>query len=114
MESVMTILMPVALLSVAPVLFFSYSDGLISCWQPSEQAWRCSDRAWERGSSGCCVESAWGIWLSNLPPEAVEAGFDSVVFDLSGLPLEENTRSTRQAVEELSPLNPAVVVEGER
>jgi len=41
-------------------------------------------------------------------------GFDSVVFDMSGLPLEENTRSTRQAVEELSPLNPAVVVEGER
>jgi fructose/tagatose bisphosphate aldolase len=44
----------------------------------------------------------------------VEAGFDSVEFDLSGLLLEENTRSTRQAVEELSPLNPAVVVEGER
>ena len=41
-------------------------------------------------------------------------GFDSVEFDLSGLLLEENTRSTRQAVEELSPLNPAVVVEGER
>jgi hypothetical protein len=60
MESVMTILTPVALLSVAPVLFFSYSDGFLSCWQPSEQAWRCSDRA-ARGNaaaSGCYAESA--------------------------------------------------------
>ncbi len=31
--------------------------------------------------------------------EAVKAGFDSVVFDLSTLPLEENARATRQAVE---------------
>src|SRR5208282_3702125 len=45
--------------------------------------------------------------------EAVNAGCDSVVFDLSALPLEENARSTRQAVEELKSINPAVVVEGE-
>src|SRR5215467_11224660 len=30
--------------------------------------------------------------------EAVKAGFDSVVFDLSTLSLEENARSTKQAV----------------
>ena len=45
--------------------------------------------------------------------EAVKAGFDSVVFDLSALPLEENARSTKQAVEDLKSVNPAVVVEGE-
>ena len=45
--------------------------------------------------------------------EAVKAGFDSVVFDLSALPLAENARSTHQAVEELKSMNPAVVVEGE-
>jgi len=45
--------------------------------------------------------------------EAVKAGFDSVVFDLSALPFAENARSTRQAVEELKSINPAVVVEGE-
>jgi len=45
--------------------------------------------------------------------EAVKAGFDSVVFDLSTLPFEENVRSTRQAVEALKSINPAVVVEGE-
>jgi len=45
--------------------------------------------------------------------EAVKAGFDSVVFDLSALPLAENARSTRQAVEELKSINPTVVVEGE-
>jgi fructose-bisphosphate aldolase class II len=45
--------------------------------------------------------------------EAVKAGFDSVVFDLSALPFEENARSTQRAVEELKSINPAVVVEGE-
>jgi fructose-bisphosphate aldolase class II len=45
--------------------------------------------------------------------EAVQAGFDSVVFDLSTLPLEENAKSTKQAVEVLKSVNPAVVVEGE-
>ena len=45
--------------------------------------------------------------------EAVKAGFDSIVFDLSTLPLEENARSTKQAVESLKSINPEVVVEGE-
>jgi len=45
--------------------------------------------------------------------EAVKAGFDSVVFDLSALPIKENTLSTKQAVEALKSVNPAVVVEGE-
>jgi fructose-bisphosphate aldolase, class II len=44
---------------------------------------------------------------------AVKAGFDSVVFDRSALPFEENIRETRQAVEALKSLQPAVVVEGE-
>jgi hypothetical protein len=43
----------------------------------------------------------------------VKAGFDSVVFDLSALPLEEDARSTHQAVEQLKSNNPAVVIEGE-
>src|ERR1700679_3048604 len=45
--------------------------------------------------------------------EGVKAGFDSVVFDLSALPIEENASSTRQAVEALKSVNPAVIVEGE-
>ena len=45
--------------------------------------------------------------------EAVSAGFDSVVFGLSSLPLDENARETRAAVEVLKSINPAVLVEGE-
>jgi ketose-bisphosphate aldolase len=45
--------------------------------------------------------------------EAARAGFDSVVFDRSGLPFEENIRETRRAVEILKSINPAIVVEGE-
>jgi fructose-bisphosphate aldolase, class II len=44
---------------------------------------------------------------------AVKAGFDSVVFDRSALPFEQNIRETRQAVEALKSINPAVVFEGE-
>jgi fructose-bisphosphate aldolase class II len=44
---------------------------------------------------------------------AVKAGFDAVVFDLSALPLEQNVRQTREAVETLKGINPAVLVEGE-
>ena len=44
---------------------------------------------------------------------AVKAGFDSVVFDLSALPFAENIKQTRQAVEALKSINPAIVVEGE-
>lgn len=45
--------------------------------------------------------------------EAAHAGFDSVVFDASALPLEENARQTREAVEVLKAINPAILVEGE-
>src|SRR5277367_2165892 len=45
--------------------------------------------------------------------EATEAGFDSVVFDLSALPFEENVRQTKQAVEALKSINPEVLIEGE-
>jgi fructose-bisphosphate aldolase, class II len=45
--------------------------------------------------------------------DAVKAGFDAVVLDLSSLPFEENARQTREAVEALKSVNPAVLVEGE-
>jgi fructose-bisphosphate aldolase class II len=45
--------------------------------------------------------------------EATEAGYDSVVFDLSALPFEENVRQTKQAVDALKAINPDVLVEGE-
>jgi fructose-bisphosphate aldolase class II len=44
---------------------------------------------------------------------AVKAGFDSVVFDRSALPFGENIRETKQAVETLKSIRPALVVEGE-
>jgi fructose-bisphosphate aldolase, class II len=45
--------------------------------------------------------------------EAVQAGFDAIVFDLSALPFERNVRQTREAVAALKGINPAVIVEGE-
>ena len=45
--------------------------------------------------------------------EAAHAGFDSVVFDVSALPLEENAQQTKEAVEILKAINPAILVEGE-
>jgi fructose-bisphosphate aldolase class II len=45
--------------------------------------------------------------------EAAKAGFDSIVFDLSALPIEENVRQTKAAVEALKSINPAILVEGE-
>jgi fructose-bisphosphate aldolase class II len=45
--------------------------------------------------------------------EAAKAGFDSIVFDLSALPFEENVRQTRQAVEALKAIHPSMLVEGE-
>ncbi|HET8924845.1 MAG TPA: class II fructose-bisphosphate aldolase [Candidatus Acidoferrum sp.] len=45
--------------------------------------------------------------------EATKAGFDSIVFDLSALPFEENVRQTKQAVEALKAILPSVLVEGE-
>src|SRR5271163_868088 len=45
--------------------------------------------------------------------EAAKAGFDSIVFDLSALPFEENIRQTKQGVETLKSINPNILVEGE-
>ena len=45
--------------------------------------------------------------------KAAEAGFDAVVFDLSGLSFEENARQTKEAVAALKSINPEILVEGE-
>jgi len=45
--------------------------------------------------------------------EAVRAGFDSVVFDRSELPFDQNVAETKRAVEVLKGINPAFLVEGE-
>jgi fructose-bisphosphate aldolase class II len=45
--------------------------------------------------------------------EAARNGFDAIVFDTSELPFEENVRQTKEAVEVLKSINPAILVEGE-
>lgn len=45
--------------------------------------------------------------------EAARAGFDSIVFDLSALPIEENVRQTKEGVAALKAINPAILIEGE-
>jgi len=45
--------------------------------------------------------------------EAAKAGFDSIVFDMSALPFDENVRQTKQAVDALKTINPFMLVEGE-
>ncbi|HSZ58048.1 MAG TPA: class II fructose-bisphosphate aldolase [Tepidisphaeraceae bacterium] len=45
--------------------------------------------------------------------QAAKAGFDSIVFDLSALPFEQNIRQTKEAVAALKSINPAILVEGE-
>jgi len=45
--------------------------------------------------------------------EAARSGFDLVVFDASTLPLEENVRKTKEAVEAVKSINPEILVEGE-
>jgi len=45
--------------------------------------------------------------------QAAEAGFDAIVFDLSALRFEQNVRQTKEAVETLKTINPAILVEGE-
>jgi fructose-bisphosphate aldolase, class II len=45
--------------------------------------------------------------------DVAKAGFDSVVFDLSALPFEQNVRQTKEAIEALKAINPAILVEGE-
>ena len=45
--------------------------------------------------------------------DAAKAGFDAIVFDASALPFEQNVRQTKEAVETLKSINPAILVEGE-
>lgn len=45
--------------------------------------------------------------------EAVEAGFDAVLFDGGKLPLEENIKQTKEVVEYVKSVNPEILVEGE-
>jgi fructose-bisphosphate aldolase, class II len=45
--------------------------------------------------------------------EAMKAGYDWIVFDVSTLPFDENVRQTRAAVEALKAVRPDILVEGE-
>ena len=45
--------------------------------------------------------------------EAAMADFDQIIFDGSSLPMEENIRQTREAVEIAKSINPNIVMEGE-
>lgn len=45
--------------------------------------------------------------------EAAKAGYDAVVFDASALPVEQNISRTKEAVDALKTINPAILVEGE-
>lgn len=45
--------------------------------------------------------------------EAAKAGFDAVVVDFSALPFEQNVSSTKEAVDAIKAINPAILVEGE-
>ncbi|OGY57718.1 MAG: tagatose-bisphosphate aldolase [Candidatus Colwellbacteria bacterium RIFCSPHIGHO2_02_FULL_45_17] len=45
--------------------------------------------------------------------EAVEAGYDSVIFDGANLPFEDNIKKTKEAVELAKSITPTVLIEGE-
>ena len=45
--------------------------------------------------------------------EAMRAGYDWIVFDVSTLPFDENVRQTKAAVEALKAVRPDILVEGE-
>lgn len=45
--------------------------------------------------------------------EAADAGFDAVVIDFSKLPFEQNVARTKEAVEAIKSINPAILAEGE-
>ena len=49
----------------------------------------------------------------DLVKEAVDAGFDSVIFDGSHLPIDENIKQTRAAVEYARASGRAILIEGE-
>ena len=45
--------------------------------------------------------------------EAARAGFDSVVIDFSALPFDQNVSHTKETVEAIKAINPAILAEGE-
>src|SRR5262249_31181311 len=45
--------------------------------------------------------------------EAANAGFDAVTIDFSALPFEENVAQTKEAVQAIKAINPAILAEGE-
>src|SRR5271170_3032905 len=45
--------------------------------------------------------------------QAARAGFDEIIFDGSGKPLEQNIADTKRAVEAIKSINPEILVEGE-
>jgi ketose-bisphosphate aldolase len=45
--------------------------------------------------------------------EAARAGFDSVVIDFSALPFDKNVSRTKETVEAIKAINPAIIAEGE-
>src|SRR5262249_35849140 len=45
--------------------------------------------------------------------EAAKAGFDAVTIDFSALPFEENVARTKEAVQAIKTVNPAILAEGE-
>jgi fructose-bisphosphate aldolase class II len=45
--------------------------------------------------------------------EAARAGFDSVVIDFSALPFDQNVARTKETVEAIKAINPAIIAEGE-
>ena len=45
--------------------------------------------------------------------EAAKAGFDAVVIDFSALPFDANVSRTRETVEAIKAINPAIIAEGE-
>jgi ketose-bisphosphate aldolase len=45
--------------------------------------------------------------------EAARSGFDQIIFDRSHVPIDENARETRRAVEAIRSINPSILVEGE-
>ena len=45
--------------------------------------------------------------------KAVEAGYDSIIFDAANFPLEENIKKTKEAVDYIKSAKPDILVEGE-
>ncbi|OJI09262.1 MAG: tagatose-bisphosphate aldolase [Candidatus Vogelbacteria bacterium CG10_big_fil_rev_8_21_14_0_10_49_38] len=65
-------------------------------------------------------EFAYPIWLSadhtyslDRAQEAIDLGYDLIVFDRSELPLAENISETKRCVEYARSVNPEILVEGE-